>query len=70
MVLKRIVFSSLEQNEWRILEGWLAFVHTFLYNELFQVRDDVRRHQDHYSLLYVPYPFIIPGGRFREFYYW
>jgi hypothetical protein len=23
-----------------------------------------------FSLLYVPHPFIIPGGRFREFYYW
>uniref|UniRef100_A0A1I7WUF5 Trehalase n=1 Tax=Heterorhabditis bacteriophora TaxID=37862 RepID=A0A1I7WUF5_HETBA len=34
------------------------------------VRDDVRKHQDMYSLLYVPHPFIIPGGRFREFYYW
>lgn len=35
-----------------------------------QVKDDVRQHQEHYSLLYVPHPFIIPGGRFREFYYW
>lgn len=21
-------------------------------------------------MIYVPNPFIIPGGRFREFYYW
>jgi len=21
-------------------------------------------------MIYVPHPFIIPGGRFREFYYW
>uniref|UniRef100_A0A915PSU2 Trehalase n=1 Tax=Setaria digitata TaxID=48799 RepID=A0A915PSU2_9BILA len=34
------------------------------------VKDDVRYHQELYSLLYVPHPFIIPGGRFREFYYW
>ncbi|VDD96909.1 unnamed protein product, partial [Enterobius vermicularis] len=34
------------------------------------VKDDVRQRQDLYSLLYVPHPFIIPGGRFREFYYW
>ncbi|KAH7724867.1 alpha,alpha-trehalase [Aphelenchoides avenae] len=35
-----------------------------------RVKDDVRVHQERYSLLYVPHPFIIPGGRFREFYYW
>uniref|UniRef100_A0A914DU04 Trehalase n=1 Tax=Acrobeloides nanus TaxID=290746 RepID=A0A914DU04_9BILA len=35
-----------------------------------RVKDDVREHQQKYSLLYVPHPFIIPGGRFREFYYW
>lgn len=35
-----------------------------------QIRDDVRINQDRYSLLYVPHPFVIPGGRFREFYYW
>ncbi|KAK6025344.1 alpha,alpha-trehalase, partial [Ostertagia ostertagi] len=49
------------------------FMPVILRNFLLQfvrVRDDVRRHQDHYSLLYVPHPFIIPGGRFREFYYW
>ena len=22
------------------------------------------------SLLYVPQPYVVPGGRFREFYYW
>lgn len=21
-------------------------------------------------MMYVPHPFIVPGGRFREFYYW
>lgn len=38
--------------------------------DVWQVREDVRVNQDRYSLLYVPHPFIIPGGRFREFYYW
>ena len=23
-----------------------------------------------YSLLYLPYPVMVPGGRFREIYYW
>ncbi|KHJ41379.1 alpha,alpha-trehalase [Trichuris suis] len=35
-----------------------------------KVRKEVRDHQELFSLLYVPNPFIIPGGRFREFYYW
>lgn len=32
--------------------------------------DDVRDNPELYSMIYVPHPFIIPGGRFREFYYW
>lgn len=30
------------------------------------VRDDPKKH----SQIYVPNPVIVPGGRFREFYYW
>uniref|UniRef100_A0A1B6EEF7 Trehalase n=2 Tax=Clastoptera arizonana TaxID=38151 RepID=A0A1B6EEF7_9HEMI len=32
--------------------------------------DDVRIHPEQYSIIYVPNPVIVPGGRFREFYYW
>ncbi|KAJ8676034.1 hypothetical protein QAD02_011820 [Eretmocerus hayati] len=32
--------------------------------------DDVRDHPERHSLIYVDNPFVIPGGRFREFYYW
>ncbi|OQV12117.1 Trehalase [Hypsibius exemplaris] len=32
--------------------------------------DDVRDNPDQHSLIYLPNPFIIPGGRFREIYYW
>lgn len=31
-----------------------------------EVKDDPSR----FSILYVPHQFILPGGRFREFYYW
>lgn len=48
----------------------ILFCLILIVNEQFQVRDDVKHRQDHYSLLYVPHPFIIPGGRFLEFYYW
>lgn len=30
----------------------------------------VRDNPDRYSILWVKNPFIVPGGRFREFYYW
>ncbi|WKX94945.1 hypothetical protein Q1695_011861 [Nippostrongylus brasiliensis] len=35
-----------------------------------QVKPMVKQSPERFSLLYVPNPFIVPGGRFREFYYW
>ncbi|CAG2066319.1 unnamed protein product [Timema podura] len=35
-----------------------------------KIKEDVRDNQEQYSMIYVPNPLIIPGGRFREFYYW
>ncbi|XP_076760877.1 trehalase isoform X2 [Xylocopa sonorina] len=35
-----------------------------------KMKDDVRINEDRYSIIYVPNPVIVPGGRFREFYYW
>ncbi|CAH0764744.1 unnamed protein product [Diatraea saccharalis] len=35
-----------------------------------RMKDDVKQNQDLYSIIYVDNPFIVPGGRFREFYYW
>jgi alpha,alpha-trehalase len=32
--------------------------------------DDVRDNPTHHSLLYTPNPIVVPGGRFRESYYW
>lgn len=31
---------------------------------------DVEEHTDLYSIIHVEHPVIVPGGRFREFYYW
>jgi len=31
---------------------------------------DVQENQRLYSQIYLPFPFVIPGGRFRELYYW
>ncbi|PAV62617.1 hypothetical protein WR25_10414 [Diploscapter pachys] len=49
---------------------WALHLHRIWRDLCRKVKDDVRTNQDRYSLLYVPHPFIIPGGRFREFYYW
>ncbi|XP_051173858.1 trehalase isoform X1 [Leptopilina boulardi] len=35
-----------------------------------QMKDEVKMNQEQYSIIYVPNPVIVPGGRFREFYYW
>ncbi|XP_015513506.1 trehalase isoform X1 [Neodiprion lecontei] len=35
-----------------------------------KMKDEVKENEDLYSIIYVPNPVIVPGGRFREFYYW
>jgi len=35
-----------------------------------KIKAEVRESPDRYSLLYLPYPVMVPGGRFREIYYW
>ena len=34
------------------------------------IKDKVNDHLDRYTILSVPNGFIVPGDRFREFYYW
>nr|QWX20096.1 trehalase 2 [Henosepilachna vigintioctopunctata] len=35
-----------------------------------KIKDEVKEHNYLYSIIWVPQPAIVPGGRFREFYYW
>ncbi|KAL3289895.1 hypothetical protein HHI36_023284 [Cryptolaemus montrouzieri] len=35
-----------------------------------KMKREVKDHNDLYSIIWVPNPVIVPGGRFREFYYW
>lgn len=35
-----------------------------------KMKTEVETHQDLYSIIWIPNPVIVPGGRFREFYYW
>lgn len=36
----------------------------------FKIRSDVKDRPEFYSQIYTPHPVVIPGGRFRELYYW
>ncbi|XP_052237985.1 trehalase-like [Dreissena polymorpha] len=35
-----------------------------------KIKRNVKDHPERYSLIYMEHPFIVPGGRFRETYYW
>lgn len=35
-----------------------------------KIKSDVRENPERYSLIYMENPFVVPGGRFREVYYW
>ncbi|XP_076622005.1 trehalase [Colletes latitarsis] len=35
-----------------------------------KMNDDVAKYPDRHSIIYVENGFIVPGGRFKEFYYW
>uniref|UniRef100_A0A1I7SWA6 Trehalase n=1 Tax=Bursaphelenchus xylophilus TaxID=6326 RepID=A0A1I7SWA6_BURXY len=52
------------------LRSW-AFELNLIWKSLCREVDPiVRNESERFSLLYVPNRFIVPGGRFREFYYW
>ncbi|XP_072021718.1 trehalase-like [Amphiura filiformis] len=52
------------------LRDWAGIMHSLWKKLGRKVRADVSRNQERYSLVYVKEPFIIPGERFREQYYW
>lgn len=52
----------------RIFVGASKFL--FSLNLFSQISIDVRDNPQMYSMIYCPYPGIVPGGRFTEFYYW
>lgn len=35
-----------------------------------KIKDDVRDDASRNSMIYSSNPVVVPGGRFREFYYW
>lgn len=49
---------------------WAEELHSLWKSLGRKIRDDVRDHPELYSQIYTPHPVIVPGGRFRELYYW
>ncbi|CAI6353958.1 unnamed protein product [Macrosiphum euphorbiae] len=61
------VFNSIKDVQ---LKNWAKNITTIWLDLGRKIKDDVRSHPEYYSIIYLPNPFIIPGGRFREVYYW
>lgn len=51
------------------LKSWAETLHSFWEELGRQIKEDVST-SDRYSMHYVSHPVIVPGGRFKEFYYW
>lgn len=53
-----------------VFRGWARNLHLFWKELGRQMKHEVRNSTELYSIIYVQHPVIVPGGRFREFYYW
>ena len=64
---KPAFLSNIKDDRFR---DWAWKLHKF-WNELGRkIKDDVKNRPELYSMIYVSHPVIVPGGRFREFFYW
>ncbi|XKL67138.1 hypothetical protein PGB90_010558 [Kerria lacca] len=61
-IVDRIVDSEYKQWALSLNEVWKTLAR--------KIKEDVKIHPELYSLIWVPNGFCIPGGRFRELYYW
>ncbi|XP_051253058.1 trehalase [Dicentrarchus labrax] len=52
------------------LRNWAENIHNLWKSLGRKIRTDVKDHPELYSHIYTPHPVIVPGGRFRELYYW
>ncbi|CAL4122557.1 unnamed protein product, partial [Meganyctiphanes norvegica] len=54
----------------RDLRKWVTDLNAIWKNLGRKISPSVKEEEDLYSLIYLPNPFVVPGGRFREPYYW
>ncbi|XKL66018.1 hypothetical protein PGB90_009438 [Kerria lacca] len=59
--------SKIKDPKFKDWAGHLHLLWKFLGRK---IKEDVHNNPSLYSIIYVPNPVIVPGGRFREFYYW
>ncbi|XP_072678371.1 trehalase isoform X3 [Canis lupus baileyi] len=52
------------------LRAWGGKLHELWKRLGKKVKPEVLSHPEQFSLIYAAHPFIVPGGRFTEFYYW
>ncbi|XP_066541744.1 trehalase [Hoplias malabaricus] len=52
------------------LRSWAEELHGLWKSLGRKISTDVKDNHQLYSMIYVPNPVIVPGGRFTEFYYW
>ncbi|XP_069470509.1 trehalase [Ambystoma mexicanum] len=52
------------------LRSWAAKLHLLWKSLGRKIKEEVRIRPELHSQIYVPHPVVVPGGRFREFYYW
>ncbi|XP_070685049.1 trehalase [Pempheris klunzingeri] len=52
------------------LRDWAEKIHNLWKSLGRKIRAGVKDHPELYSQIYTPHPVIVPGGRFRELYYW
>ncbi|PSN32814.1 hypothetical protein C0J52_14170 [Blattella germanica] len=61
-VLQQVVDSNYRR--------WVLDLNEIWKNLTRRMQDSIKEHPERHSIIYVPNPFVIPGGRFKEFYYW
>ncbi|XP_069690503.1 trehalase-like [Periplaneta americana] len=64
---KPAMLQTIADSQFR---DWASDINVLWKNLSRKTSKDVLQHPEQYSNIYVPNGFIIPGGRFREFYYW
>ncbi|XP_035713254.1 trehalase isoform X1 [Folsomia candida] len=52
------------------LQVWATQIHSYWKELGRKIKDDVKNRAELYSMIYTSHPVIVPGGRFREFFYW
>ncbi|XP_037534243.1 trehalase [Nematolebias whitei] len=59
--------NGIADNELRV---WGGKIHDLWKVLGRKILSSVKDHPELYSQIYTPYPVVVPGGRFRELYYW